>query len=300
MLPGNVNAGKPHGQTTRARRGCCTPGLLRTADRLAQAAIGQTGRSPSDGSTEPLRLVYGIGCEYGLRSPKELPNLNIRQLVEGHPEILQDRFELSFARGASPADVARALSRHGVVMLRGALPKKTLAPSRRTFERFARSLGKRQWSNWGWGEKDEGPDPEWAKGETDAGSWHKPWIVRHWNRRPAAAVISAMVESWAWPVVEEICGTVDIAVLLGLCLARHAIDVDLGVGAHQDAKGLPPMVPFSIWVPLHDVTPGSSSGLGFVVGPPDEHLADVAPWRRWAGLCDRQHRPGVGADLSNR
>jgi len=154
-------------------------------------------------------------------------------------------------------------------MLRAALLEKTLAPCRRTFERFVRSLGKTWWSDLRWGEKDDGPDPEWAEGEAETGSWHKPWTVRHWNRRPAAAVISALVKSWAWPVVEEISGTSDIAVLLGLCLARHAIDVDLGVGAHQDAKGLPPMVPFSVWVPMHDVTPRSNSGLGFVVGPPD-------------------------------
>jgi hypothetical protein len=211
-----------------------------------------------------------------------LPKLNIRQLVEDHPEVLQDRFELSFTRQASPAAVARALSRHGVVMLREALSEKTLAPCRRAFERFARSLGKSRWSSWQWGEKDDGPDPEWAKGETEAGSWHKPWTVRHWNRRPAAAVISAMVESWAWPVVEEISGTTDIAVLLGLCLARHAIDVDLGVGAHQDAKSLPPTVPFSIWVPMHVVAPGSNSGLGFVVRPQDSILptlphGDIGP-----------------------
>jgi hypothetical protein len=64
-------------------------------------------------------------------------DVNIRQLVEGHPEILQDRFELSFSPGSSPVDVASALSRHGVVMLRGALLEKTLARCRRTFERFA-------------------------------------------------------------------------------------------------------------------------------------------------------------------
>jgi hypothetical protein len=166
-------------------------------------------------------------------------NVNIRQLVEDHPEILQDRFELSFSPGSSPAHVASALSHHGVVMLREALPERTLTPCRRTFERFARSLGKRRWSNWGWGERDDGPDPEWAEGEAETGSWHKPWTVRHWNRRPAAAVISAVVKSWAWPVVEEICGTSDIAVLLGLCLARHAIDVDLGVGAQRPRDVVP-------------------------------------------------------------
>ena len=69
---------------------------------------------------------------------------------------------------------------------------------------------------------------------------------------------------------------------LAPCLARHAIDVDLGVGAHQDAKGLPPMVPFSVWVPMHDVSPRSNSGLGFVVRPPDSVLptlphGDVGP-----------------------
>jgi hypothetical protein len=212
---------------------------------------------------------------------EESTNVNIRQLVEDHPEIQRDRFDLSFGPGAS-ADVARALSHHGVVMLRGALSERTLERCRRTFERFAQSLGKRRLPDWAWGERDEGPDPEWAEGEAETGSWHKPWTVRHWNRRPAATVISAMVESWAWPVMEEICGTTDIAVLLGLCLARHAIDVDLGVGAHQDAKGLPPIVPFSAWVPMHDVVPGFKSGLGFVVRPPDTVLptlphGDIGP-----------------------
>jgi hypothetical protein len=208
--------------------------------------------------------------------------VNIRQLVEDYPEILRDRFDLSFSPGSCPTDVASALSRHGVVMLRGALLEKTLAPCRQTFERFVRSLGKTRWSALRWGEQDDGPDPEWVGGEAETGSWHKPWTVRRWNRRPAAAVISALVKSWAWPIVEEISGTSDIAVLLGLCLARHAIDVDLGVGAHQDAKGLPPMVPFSVWVPMHDVMPRSNSGLGFVLGPPDNVLptlphGDVGP-----------------------
>jgi hypothetical protein len=97
-------------------------------------------------------------------------------------------------------------------------------------------------------------------------------VVRYWHHRPAAAVISRLLKSWAWPVVERLCGSTDIAILLGFCLARHAIDCNLGVGAHQDAQGLPPEVPFSIWLPLHCVEPGRRSGLGFVVGAFDRLL----------------------------
>ena len=61
-------------------------------------------------------------------------------------------------------------------------------------------------------------------------------------------------------------------ILLSLCLARHAVDRDLGVGAHQDAQGLPPVVPFSMWLPLHSVIPGRQSGLGFLTEAPHRLL----------------------------
>ena len=146
-----------------------------------------------------------------------------------------------------------------------------LADCRRSFAAFVRGLGQRpQWGRML--DNDDRPSAEWANGETEGGSWHQPWVVRHWLQRPAASIISALVSSWAWPLVEHMCGSTDIAIMLGQCQARHAIDIDLGVGAHQDAKVLPPVAPFAFWIPLQDVIPGHHSGLGFVTGVPNELL----------------------------
>jgi hypothetical protein len=46
----------------------------------------------------------------------------------------------------------------------------------------------------------------------------------------------------------------------------------MGVGAHQDAVAVTDLVPFSIWIPLQDISPGVCSGLGFVVPRPDAIL----------------------------
>jgi hypothetical protein len=197
-------------------------------------------------------------------------NLLFRELVDQHPEVLEDRFQLSFFRNSAlMSDVASTFRQQGVVMLRGVLEPSMLAASRRSFAAFARGLGRRpQWARMF--DKDDGPSAEWANGETAAGSWHQPWVVRNWLQRPAASIIAALVSSWAWPLVEDICDSSDIAITLGQCQARHAIDVDLGVGAHQDAKVLPALAPFAFWIPLHDVIPRRTSGLGFVTGFQDD------------------------------
>jgi hypothetical protein len=193
--------------------------------------------------------------------------LNIRELVEQHPEVLDDRFGLSFSKSDALEDMTDALREQGVVMLQGVLDVALLANARRSFARFAASLGqRRQWARLL--DRDDRPKPEWASGEVPGGSWHNPWVVRHWLQRPAASIISAVIESWIWPIVERMCGSTDIAILLGLCQARHAIDIDLGVGAHQDARVLPAIAPFALWVPLQDVEPKQRSGLGFVTGAP--------------------------------
>jgi len=176
--------------------------------------------------------------------------MNIRELIDRHPAVTLDRHELTFTAQDAPEAGVEAFSQHGVVMLRGAMPATALLPSRLAFHQFARTL-----SN-----------------EDHGGSWHRPWAVRYWSYRPTAAVISRLLKSWTWGVVERLCGSTDIAILLSLCLARHAIDRDLGVGAHQDAQGLPPVVPFSLWLPLHGVVPGRKSGLGFVTDAPDRLL----------------------------
>jgi hypothetical protein len=199
--------------------------------------------------------------------------MNIRELVERHPAIVRDRHRLTFTKRDTPADIAEAFSRHGAMMLRRALPASSLLPSRFAFHHFARTLGgnHRPWDSWFAG-TDDGAGPQWSGGEDPTGSWHRPWAVRYWSLRPTATVISGLLKSWAWPVVERLCGSTDIAILLGVCMARHAIDRDLGVGAHQDAQGLPPEIPFSMWLPLHGVEPGRRSGLGFVVGALDRLL----------------------------
>jgi hypothetical protein len=206
-----------------------------------------------------------------------MQNLTYSDVISRHPEVQQDRHGLSFSSQAAPSDVVEAVSRFGVAMLRGALPPDILPPCSDTFQRFARSLGvKRPWWRWRGFDGDEDPRAEWNVGETDGGSWHVPWIVRQGRHRPAAVVLSALLKSWTWPIVEELLGTTDIAILLATCMARHAIDKHLGVGAHQDAKVVAPEIPFSIWIPLHDVTPGQMSGLGFIVPAPD-HILPTLP-----------------------
>jgi hypothetical protein len=202
--------------------------------------------------------------------------MKIRELIEHNPAVTRDRQELTFTARDAPEAGAAAFSQHGVVMLRGAMSAAALLPGHLAFHQFARRLGGNQWPWECFAGADDGPGPQWAAGEDPTGSWHRPWAVRYWNYRPTAAVISRLVKSWAWGVVERLCGSNDIAILLSLCLARHAIDIDLGVGAHQDAQGLPPVVPFSLWLPLHGVVPGRQSGLGFVTDP-THRLLPVPP-----------------------
>lgn len=195
--------------------------------------------------------------------------LSCRELIERHPAILEDRHGLAFTGYTPFPTIIDALNKSGVVMLRGALPPKELKLCRRNFERFAKRLGR---GATGDPTSDEGPSAEWATGEREEGSWHRPWIVRDRDDAPAAAVIAMLLRSWAWKVVETVCGSTDIVLLLASCAARHAIDKQLPVGAHQDCKVVSPDIPFSIWVPLHDVVPLRTSGLGFIVPPPNEML----------------------------
>ena len=199
-----------------------------------------------------------------------MANITIREFVEQHPHVMKDNPALTFSKGGAAEEVTRTLARYGVVMLRDVLPAASLRTACVAFQGFMRTLGRKPlWPSWA---RDEGPSPQWAQGETNARSWHKPWTVRYWNRRPTAIVVPELIRSWAWPTVEALCGSTDIAILFEASTARHAIDVDLGVGAHQDAKVVSPALPFSIWIPLHAVRPGKESGLGFVVGSFDRVL----------------------------
>jgi len=203
------------------------------------------------------------------------------EVVAQHPQMLRDRPDLSFSRNGSPGAIADQWRSSGVVLLRDVLPPEMLAACRRVFEQFIeagikKSDGIRPPGNAGPPTLDEGPRPEWADGETIHGSWHVPWIIRHGGQSPTSTVLSELITSWAWPVIEEICHSKDIVVMLGLCLGRHNIDQPLLVGAHQDATAVNPEVPLSIWIPLQEVAPLRDSGLGFIVPSPD-HVLPAEP-----------------------
>ena len=116
------------------------------------------------------------------------------------------------------------LDASGVVLLRGALPWWTLWSCHRIFRRFVGDLsGKPRLPAWHSGyenilAKDDWPDTKGDDAETDIGSAHMPWVVRDYNRSPAAMVIAALLKSWTWPVVEGLCKSSDIAILLRFCV----------------------------------------------------------------------------------
>ena len=203
--------------------------------------------------------------------------MNFKDLIESHPEIVLDRHSLSLSAQSRPTEIADAFSRFGVVMLKDALPPAVLERCAEAFRRFVQSLGTEQ--GMAAGEKRR---PQRENTEAYAASWHSPWMVRHEDRFPAAVIMSAVIRSWIWDIVEEICSSSHIAILLKWCTARHSVDQSLGVGAHQDAKVVAAEAPFSIWIPFHDITPPANSGLGFVVPSPDRLLPtlphdDVGP-----------------------
>lgn len=155
-------------------------------------------------------------------------------------------------------------------MLRGALPWWTLSKSHRIFRRFVGDLsGKPRLPPWHNGfenilAKDDWPDTKGDDRETETGSKHMPWVVRDYNRSPAAMVIVALLKSWTWPVVEELCKSTDIAILLRACVARHTIGKTGAFPAIQDASSVGRDIPFAIWIPFHRIALGRSPGLGFV------------------------------------
>lgn len=180
--------------------------------------------------------------------------MNYRELLERHPEVTQDRFALSFTRGASPADIAAAYARWGVVQLKKVLPSDWLAAQG---EALRRCLAAQRPS---------------ARQGAYGGSWHSPWSLGERGGYPAAAVIASVIKSWIWDVVENLCESSHIVLLLKWCTVRQSIDRTLGVGAHQDAKVVAKEAPFSLWVPFTPIVPGQASGLGFVVPAPKELL----------------------------
>lgn len=196
--------------------------------------------------------------------------MNHHQLFKDRPEIFADRPGASFKKNTHPSEIAAALDSWGVVMLRGALPWWTLSKGHRIFRRFVGDLsGKPRMPVWHSGfenvlAKDDWSDTSGDDRETETGSKHMPWIVRDYNLSPAAMVIAALLRSWAWPVVEELCGSTDIAILLSLCVARHTMDRIGAFPAVQDAGSVGRDIPFAIWIPFHRIALGRHPGLGFV------------------------------------
>jgi hypothetical protein len=200
--------------------------------------------------------------------------LNHFDLFKDRPDILADRPGASFEKKAEPSEIAAALGSSGVVLLHGALSWWTLWSCHRIFRRFVGDLsGKPRLPAWHSGyenilAKDDWPDIKGDDVETDSGSAHMPWIVRDYNRSPAAMVIAALLKSWTWPVVEALCKSSDIAILLSFCLARHTIDKAGASAAKQDARSVGPDIPFTIWIPFQAIALGRNPGLGFMTGPP--------------------------------
>jgi hypothetical protein len=180
--------------------------------------------------------------------------MNFKELLRDHPDVTKDRYALSFSRVARPADIAAAYSEFGVVRLREALPPGILAAEGEVLRRSLRAR--------------RSPTAGEAHGAY-SGSWHPPWSLSEGGRFPAAAVIAAVIRSWVWDVVENLCASSHVVLLLKWCTVRHAIDKPLGVGGHQDAKVVAEDVPFSLWIPFNPIVPGQNSGLGFVVPAPD-------------------------------
>jgi hypothetical protein len=197
--------------------------------------------------------------------------MNFTDLVESHPEVVRDRYALSFSKQRAPAEIADSFSRFGVVMLKNALAPELLETCAGAFRRFVQSF--RTGADMAPGERRR---LQGVGGEADGGSWYSPWAVRDRDNFPAATVLSAVIRSWVWDVVEEICRSSHIVILLKWCTARCGIDKPLGIGAHQDAKVVAGAVPFSIWIPLQKIVPRENSGLGFVVPGPD-HLLPTLP-----------------------
>ena len=210
-----------------------------------------------------------------------------KSLLHDNPGMTADRADQTFFEQSNPSDAAAEWRRYGMIMLRTALSPQTVSECRNTFQRFVKEVAakKRQ-------DRTRHPEgamaldgtvsAEWENGELASGSWHMPWIVRADGQAPTATILAALMQSWAWPVIEKICDSDDIMVMFGLCMARHSIDSDdLTVGVHQDVTAVNSDVPMSIWIPLHDVTPLHNSGLGFVLPAPD-HVLPVAPYNELA------------------
>lgn len=196
--------------------------------------------------------------------------LNHYELVKDRPEILADRPVATFKKKSEPSEIADALDSLGVVVLRRALPWWTLSKCHRIFRCFVGDLsGKPRMPAWHSGfenilAKDDWPDIKGDDRETAIGSTHMPWVVRDYNLSPAAMVIAALLRSWTWPVVEELCKSTDIAILLRFCFARHTIDKVGAFPAIQDASLVGRDIPFAIWIPFHRIALGRNPGLAFV------------------------------------
>lgn len=194
--------------------------------------------------------------------------MNFKELLGDHPDVAKDRFALSFSRATGPADIAAAYAQFGVVRLREALAPEMVAAEGEVLRRCLH---------------DRRTPTADSEQKAYSGNWHPPWALHEGDRYPAADVIAAIVGSWVWDVVEHLCASSNIVLLLKWCTVRHAIDKELGVGGHQDAKVVAEHVPFSLWIPFTRIIPGQSSGLGFVVPAPD-------------GLLPTQRHDDFGAD----
>jgi len=180
-----------------------------------------------------------------------------RELLDKHPEMLGNRFNLIFRRGSEDEAVAQ-FRRHGVIQLRHALPPILLADMREKCMRAAAAFE---------------PSSRAAEGYR-SGKGNYPWEFQL-DGYVLAPLFRAAIESWAWKVIEKICGSRRIVFFVPQCMARHAVDVAMDIGAHQDAVNVSVHMPFSVWVPLQAINPGQMSSLGFIVNG-EQQILDLS------------------------
>lgn len=186
------------------------------------------------------------------------------EYLDRHPEVRVDRAGAVHGRGQSPEAVAESFCRTGVALLRQAIPASTLEGVRTRLDRQTLEILRRFEA----GERTRDVTA-FLEGQ---GSFL--WTLKD-HEYFLRNLIPDLARSWAWPVIEAICGSRRIVVLVSFCFMRRVVDQRLGVGAHQDAVGFETDLPVSIWMPLHPVVVGQRSGLGFVTGATQEIVPHI-------------------------
>jgi hypothetical protein len=105
-----------------------------------------------------------------------------------------------------------------------------------------------------------------------SGDANKLWEPRTERGFCFSTLIPFLIKSWVWPIIENICSSEDIVIFVSMSYLRHVTDLNLGIGAHQDAAGFETEIPIAMWLPLQKIIPKETTGLGFFIGAPKHVL----------------------------